>query len=135
MMAQEAIEFTEYYRCYGVGRRHVRVMRYDPRASFENRYVRKAEPAEPKLARRIESDCLALCRALGYDLNTIEFALRDGVPYAIDFMNPAPDADVHSVGEANFTWIVNEVAALAIKKAQAPHAAPVYRWDDWLRKT
>jgi hypothetical protein len=33
-------------------------------------------------------DALKLCRALGYDLNTVEFAVEDGVPYAIDFMNP-----------------------------------------------
>ena len=51
---------------------------------------------------RVEHDALTLCRALGYDLNTVEFAVEDGVPYAIDFMNPAPDADVHSVGEKNF---------------------------------
>ena len=42
---------------------------------------------------RVEKDALTLCRALGYDLNTVEFAVEDGVPYAIDFMNPAPDAD------------------------------------------
>jgi hypothetical protein len=54
---------------------------------------------------------------LGYDLNTVEFAVEDGVPYAIDFLNPAPDADVHSVGQANFDWIVNAVAEMAVKKA------------------
>jgi glutamate---cysteine ligase / carboxylate-amine ligase len=37
----------------------------------------------------------------------VEFAVEDGVPYAIDFMNPAPDADPHSVGQANFDWIVD----------------------------
>ena len=47
-------------------------------------------------------DSLTLCRALGYDLNTVEFAVEDGVPYAIDFLNPAPDADIHSVGQAEF---------------------------------
>jgi len=41
------------------------------------------------------------------------------VPYAIDFMNPAPDADVNSVGIDNFNWIVNHVAELAVKKAQS----------------
>ncbi len=54
---------------------------------------------------------------MGYDLNTVEFAVEDGVPYAIDFLNPAPDADVHSVGQANFDWIVNAVAEMAVKKA------------------
>jgi hypothetical protein len=66
---------------------------------------------------RVEKDALTLCRALGYELNTVEFAVEDGVPYAIDFMNPAPDAEVTSVGQENFEWIVDAVAELAVKKA------------------
>ncbi len=65
----------------------------------------------------MESDARKLCVALGYDLNTVEFAVEDGIPYAIDFLNPAPDADYHSVGHDNFEWIVNAVADLAIAKA------------------
>ena len=56
------------------------------------------------------SDALKLCRALGYDLNTVEFAVQDGIPYAIDFMNPAPDAALESVGPENFRWVVDAVA-------------------------
>ena len=56
--------------------------------------------------------------ALGYDFNTVEFAVRDGIPYAIDFCNPAPDADKNSVGEENFAWIVEHAAKLAIEKAK-----------------
>jgi hypothetical protein len=62
----------------------------------------------------------------------VEFAVEDGIPYAIDFMNPAPDADLHSVGQANFDWIVREVADLAIAKAKkAPHV-PELRWAAFL---
>jgi hypothetical protein len=56
---------------------------------------------------------------LGYDFNTVEFAIRDGIPYAIDFCNPAPDADVNSVGEENFEWVVENAANMAIERAQA----------------
>lgn len=56
---------------------------------------------------------------LGYDFNTVELAVRDGVPYAIDFCNPAPDADVASVGEENFEWVVETAATYAIERAQA----------------
>ena len=81
----------------------------------------KNPPAyDQALLDRVERDCLTLCRALGYDLNTVEFAVEDGIPYAIDFMNPAPDADLHSVGPANFEWVVNAVAELAVKKAVEP---------------
>jgi hypothetical protein len=82
--------------------------------------------------KRVEQDALKLCQALGYDLNTVEFAVENGIPYAIDFMNPAPDADLHSVGEANFEWIVSEVAALAIEKARKAPAIPELKWSAFL---
>ncbi len=61
---------------------------------------------------------LALNQYLGYDLNTVEFAIRDGVPMAIDFCNPAPDAEAASVGQANFEWVVEAVSDMAIRKAK-----------------
>ena len=67
------------------------------------------------------------------ELREVEFAVEDGIPYAIDFMNPAPDADLHSVGPANFEWIVSAVAELAVKKAAEPPAAPEYRWAAMLK--
>ena len=133
MTLQKAVNFTEYFRCYVVGQEQVHVMAYDPRAPFHERYVTNP-PAYPKgLLDRVSKDALTLCRALGYDLNTVEFAVEDGVPYAIDFMNPAPDADPHSVGAENFAWIVEAVATLAVKKAQEPPAAPDLRWAAMLK--
>jgi len=117
MTLQRGVEFEEYFRCYVIGQEKVHIMRYDPKAPFHERYVKGNPPAAPKLHERIEKDCITLCRALGYDLNTVEFAVEDGVPYAIDFMNPAPDADVNSVGRENFEWVVNAMAELAVKKA------------------
>jgi hypothetical protein len=84
-----------------------------------------------KLLKRVEKDAITLCKALGYDLNTVEFACEDGIPYAIDFMNPAPDADLHSVGKESFDWIVDKVANLAVSKAQKP-AKQELRWASFL---
>ena len=89
MVLQEGIDFTEYYRCYVIGRQKVHVMEYDPRLPHEKRYVAGADPGRSlPLYERIVKDALTLCRALGYDMNTVEFAVRDGVPYAIDYLNP-----------------------------------------------
>jgi glutathione synthase/RimK-type ligase-like ATP-grasp enzyme len=120
MIAQEGIDFTEYFRCYVIGRERVRLMRYDPDAPFDRRYVRGGSPIPTALAERLQKDCLALCRALGYDFNTVELAVRDGVPYAIDFMNPAPDCDRFSVGDENFEWVVTTSAAFLIDLANRP---------------
>lgn len=133
MTLQEGIEFEEYVRCYCIGQEKVHVMQYDPRVPFENRYVRDPQPLKRELHDRIVNDCVALCRALGYDLNTLEFAVRDGIPYAIDFLNPAPDADYHSVGAENFTWIVNAVAEMAIERALGnDRKISDYRWSYFL---
>ncbi len=135
MMAQECIDFTDYYRCYVLGRSRVHIMRYDPGQPHHLRYVTDAPPADPQLIERIHKDALALCIALGYDMNTVEFAIRDGIPYAIDFMNAAPDADLHSVGQRNFEWVVSNMAAVLIDRVRAPRAfEPTGTWPHILKR-
>ncbi len=118
MMLQEEIVFEEYYRCYCIGRKHVRIMPYEPRNPHHLRYVTDRKPSEKMLA-MLTDYVLRLNNALGYDFNTVEFAVRDGVPYAIDFCNPAPDADINSVGAENFEWVVETAANYAIERALA----------------
>lgn len=133
MVLQRAVNFTEYYRCFVVGQEKVLIIPYDPRRPHHERYVHEAVPANRRLLKRVRSDAVTLCRALGYDLNTVEFAVQDGVPYAIDFMNPAPDADLHSIGPENFEWVVEAIATLAIRKAKAaPHPTSL-RGEAFLR--
>ena len=133
MTLQRGVEFEEYFRCYVVGQERVHIMRYDPKAPHHERYVKGNPPPSAALKKRMEKDALTLCRALGYDLNTVEFAEERGVPYAIDFMNPAPDAEITSVGQENFNWIVEAVAELAVKKALSGES-PVreLRWAEFL---
>jgi hypothetical protein len=128
MTLQRGVKFQEYFRCYVIGQSKVHIMRYDPGQPHHLRYVPGNPPPSPELGARITKDCLTLCQALGYDLNTVEFAVEDGVPYAIDFMNPAPDAGLESVGPENFEWIVSSVAELAIDRALHPKPALPYNW-------
>ena len=132
MMYQKAVNFNEYFRCYVVGQKKVHIMPYDPRNPHHERYIQNPPAYDKNLLERVEQDALKLCQALGYDLNTVEFAVEDGIPYAIDFMNPAPDADRNSVGEANFEWIVREVADLAIAKAKLAPKTLDLNWASFL---
>jgi hypothetical protein len=118
MMLQEEIVFSEYFRCYSIGRKDVRIMQYDPRQPHHLRYVQNPEPIQPALLERLHGDVMKLNLALGYDFNTVELAVRDGIPYAIDFCNPAPDADLASIGRENFEWVVEAAANLAIEQAR-----------------
>jgi len=117
MMLQEEVKFDMYFRCYSIDQRHVRVMPYEPRHPYHLRYQTEWQvPAE--ILRKVEQGVLRLNEYLGYDLNTVEFAIRDGVPVAIDFCNPAPDAEAANVGQANFEWVVEAVSEMAIRKAR-----------------
>jgi len=116
-----------------IGLEKIHIMRYDPKAPQHERYVKGNPPPAPALHDRIVKDSLTLCRALGYDLNTVEFAVEDGIPYAIDFMNPAPDADINSVGPENFEWVVQAVAEMAVKEAlSVENPNRQLRWSTFL---
>lgn len=96
-------------------------MPYEPRNAPHLRYetTHKTEGKDrEKLLKIIHDYTIKMNEALGYDFNTVEFAVKDGIPYAIDFCNPAPDADRNAVGEENFAWIVEHAAKLAIEKAK-----------------
>ena len=118
MTLQESIEFDQFVRCYCVGQQEVMIMAYDPRKPYLSgeQYVHNPNYLAPALSERVTKDVRTLCTALGYDINTVEFAIKDDVPYAIDFMNPAPDAELASVGEFYHNWITNAVIDLVFKR-------------------
>jgi glutathione synthase/RimK-type ligase-like ATP-grasp enzyme len=116
MLLQEEIVFDEYYRCYCIGAKHVRIMSYEPRNPHHQRYQADFKPG-PERLKQMEDIVLRINQYLGYDFNTVELAVRDGIPYAIDFGNPAPDAERATVGEDNFEWVVETAANYAIDKA------------------
>lgn len=118
MLLQEEIVFDQYFRVYCLGGKAVRIMPYEPRNPHHLRYVVDGPPADKKLLATVKDYTLRLCKGLGYDFNTVEFAVRDGIPYAIDFGNPAPDAELTSVGKENFEWVVEEAAKMAIAAAK-----------------
>ena len=134
MTLQEGIEYDQFVRCYCVGQEKVLIMPYDPSKPYLSgmQYVNIENYLTPELHARVERDVITLCKALGYDLNTVEFAIKDGVPYAIDFMNPAPDAELASVGEYNHRWIVDSMTEFIFKKLGEGFDAPAYRWSAML---
>src|SRR6267378_2297262 len=131
MTLQAAVDFDQFVRCYCVGQEEVMIMAYDPRKPYLSgeQYVHNPDYLSPQLAERVRKDVRTLCTALGYDLNTVEFAIKDGIPYAIDFMNPAPDAELASVGEFYHNWITEAVTNLVFKRLNQRRESPRYRWN------
>ncbi len=114
MIAQEFIRWDEFVRVLCVGQCEVLIMRYDP---GERRHHDEPAYLPPGLVEEVENGSRRLAAALGYDLVSIEWAIRDGVPYAIDFLNAVPDLDADSLGERQFRWVVEKMAAFCIELA------------------
>jgi hypothetical protein len=129
MIVQEFIEWDHFVRCVALGQRDVLPIKYDPR---ERRYHVEHGHLTPELGRRIVDDSLTLMRALGYDMCSLEWAVKDGVPYAIDFMNPAPDMDINSLTPHYFEWVVKHMADMAIRLATAPRRPVDLRRGEFL---
>jgi len=135
MLLQEEIVFEEYYRCYCIGGKYVSIMPYEPRNPHHLRYQASFKPSTD-LLQKMEDIVIRICTYLGYDFNTVELAVRDGIPYAIDFCNPAPDADRASVGEENFEWVVNTAAKYAIERAKSQQPGmDNLTWGEYLKRS
>ncbi len=120
MMVQEYIPWDRYVRCICIGQEKILPIAWDPTKPHFERYQHNPNYLSPALAARVQDEALRLCRGLGYDMNTVEFAIRDEVPYAIDFTNSAPDFDISSLGEWHFDWVVEAMAELVIARANQP---------------
>jgi hypothetical protein len=129
MVAQEFIHWDEFVRCMCLGQEDILPMKYDPKA---RKYHTERDYLPAPVLQRIIEDSQTLVRALGYDMNSVEWAVKDGIPYAIDFMNPAPDMDIYSLTPENFEWVVTHMAEMAIRLAKEPPLSTRPSWEAFL---
>jgi hypothetical protein len=134
MMLQEEIKFQSYYRCYCIGGKYVRVIPYDPYQPENQRYLAE-DTGDSTLVNTIADQVAQLNQYLGYDFNSVEIAVRDGVPYLIDFWNPAPETNAKVIGAENFEWVVETAATYAIQRAQQ-HTPGIdnLTWGNYLKQ-
>ena len=130
MTLQQFIKFDKYVRCFTFGKIDITPVAYDPRG---RRYLVEHEYLSAELGARIVRDAQTINQALGYEMNTIEFAVMDGVPYAIDFLNPAPDFERDRITAFYFDHVVDKMARLVIDRALAGNVANSWpRWEEML---
>ena len=132
MILQEFIEWEDYVRCICIGRRDILPLRYNPRAPFDERYE-VSRPVEGRLREHAIADARTLVDALGYDMDTVEFAVKGGVLYAIDFLNPAPDFDNFSIKEEAFDWVLDKMTDLVLRYALGAASPPWRNEHRWWR--
>jgi hypothetical protein len=128
MTLQQFIEFDRYVRCFTFGKTDVVPVRYDP---HDRRYLADHRYLDADLGDRIVRDAQTINLALGYEMNTIEFAVQDGIPYAIDFLNPAPDFERERITDHYFELVIDRMSRLVLARALESDATiPWPRWEE-----
>jgi len=126
MTLQQFINFDKYVRCFTFGKTDITPVAYDPR---ERRYIVDHEYLSPELGARVVRDAQTINQALGYEMNTIEFAVEGDVPYAIDYLNPAPDFERDRITPFYFTHVIEKMTGLVIDRAL--NGTPSQSWPRW----
>jgi hypothetical protein len=117
MILQECIEYEEYYRCYAVGTKHVRIISYDPYKPLHLRFNSNEQKIEPKLEKQLIKATNALCSALGLEFNCIEFAIAADKAYATESFNVAPIIEANFFNNEDFNWLVETTSNYLIELA------------------
>jgi hypothetical protein len=133
MLLQEAIEYEEFYRCYVIGKKLVKILSYDPAKPKHLRFNSKPKPIAEKIQGLLQEMSLKICYALGFDFNVVEFAVLNGIPYAVEFMNTAPTADKAYLHDEHYNWLVEKTSDFLIEQARARKSKPgSYSWCNFL---
>jgi glutathione synthase/RimK-type ligase-like ATP-grasp enzyme len=129
LMLQEFISWDVFIRIPTVGRRWARAIRYDPAPLAQGGYDQDYDALSAKLRDEAEELSLRFNQALGYDMNALEFAVKDDRFYGIDLTNYTPDFDHRSLKDAHFPWVVEKMASYAVEKALSDEPTP--KVPDW----
>jgi glutathione synthase/RimK-type ligase-like ATP-grasp enzyme len=124
LMLQEFISWDTFIRIPTVGQKWARAIRYDPAPLAQGGYDQDYEALPSKLRDEAEELSLRFNQALGYDMNALEFAVKDDRFYGIDLTNYTPDFDQRSLKDAHFPWVVEKMADLAVEKALSDEKTP-----------
>lgn len=114
---QQIIESDEHVHCFVIGQEKVLSLPYSLK---HGRYQQNTLANEEGKGQQLAADALRITRAYQYDINMVEFVIKDGTAYVINGTYPTPDIDRTLMTESQFQWLVKEIAALAIERAQRP---------------
>jgi len=109
VILQEIIESDNHLHMFVVGRDKVLAAQY---SLTLGKYLDDSPAIDPELFDQIIQSSIDVTEAYGYDINMVEFVIKDEQAILINPTNPAPDMDILSIDQ--FNWCVHEISRFAI---------------------
>lgn len=133
MLLQESIETQEYFKCFAIGNKYVKIMKFDPSKPYHHRYPTENPVIDKELSSEIEKVSLKINATFRFEFNAVEFALFKGKPYIVDFLNPAPKCELSLLHKDNFDWLVEATAEYLIELSKEKrNPKPLENWIPYI---
>jgi hypothetical protein len=124
VLVQETLEEALHVHCFVFGQTEALAVPYSPDAGG---YLPVEGTITAEIMDTIREQALALTKVYGYDMNLVEFAVREETAYVVNASNPAPDMDINLLKPLHFSQCVTRMADFAIERALQPES----RADEW----
>ncbi len=112
-MVQEHLETQDFYHAYYVAGSDVQIVQKSVLTAQSNKKNLSAKHRE-----LMSKATKKLCQALGFEINKVDFAVKNDDLYVIDALNPVPIVEDAFSNEESFQQFVQMVAHLLISKAE-----------------
>lgn len=120
MILQQALDFDSYYRVFAVGKKHLRIINFDPNKPLHLRYSKESLALDPKLQKRIENIVKQLCTAIDININAIDIAISNSEVYLLDFYNDAPMIEPSYFSSDDYNWLIYTIGDYLISIVDNP---------------
>ncbi len=122
MTVQKAIEspYPWHIRCLCIGKKIIPI-KYIFQINDQSKYIYDLDFLTCEQGQRVIDSSKIINRVFGYEMNSIEFILdKNGIPWAIDFNNPIPDAREKVLGEIYYKDYIEAIISRIKEIALSP---------------
>lgn len=114
---QQIIESNENLHAFVFGQEEVMLLHY---SQTSGTYLPGILSQKNGLGKKLAQDALRITHAYGYDMNLVEFVVKNDEIYVINNTSPTPDMNRHLMTAEQFDWCVQTMVKVALDRAQRP---------------
>lgn len=120
LLAQQYIDYKDYYRVFCINKKEVLFIKWIPRPLGAGEYLLTDQNNLNDKRDAISELTIKLNTILDRDINATEWCLdKDGKPWAIDTYNEVPDIPKTGIPEEHYRWIVQSFALCVKEKLRS----------------
>jgi glutathione synthase/RimK-type ligase-like ATP-grasp enzyme len=119
---QQLIETDNQLHAFVIGQQEVMVLHY---SHANGAYLPGILSKEDGWGKELAETARRITQVYGYDVNMVEFVVKNDTVYVINTTNPAPDIDRNLLTAEQFDWCVRKMAAMAVERALRPLSQPI----------